>query len=161
MLSPRPVNSGVGLLMNLLRTTRKRIVFIIGVAIAFAAGIVLYFTWKHAPERFYRRAAATLVAINGGNVPGAVVYRSSRDIWLIDMGNGTESYAYTPDDQRLYTCKAPQRVSLPRALYLLKDELPCVQFTDVKSFNPQRRATSRSIEFDSHEGRGRVKVSWF
>jgi hypothetical protein len=121
----------------------------------------LYFAWKHAPERFYRRAPATLVAIDGTTVPGAGVYRSSRDVWLIDMGNGTEWYAYTRDNRRLYTCKAPQRISLPRSLYLLKDELPCIQFTDVKSFNPHPIFTSQSIEFDSHEQRGRVKVTWF
>jgi hypothetical protein len=93
--------------MNLLRTTRRRIILGIGVGMAFVAGLALFLAWKHAPERFYTRAPETVVAINGTTVPGAGVYRSSRDVWLIDMGNGTDgtrihatTSGYTPAMRR-------------------------------------------------------------
>ena len=101
------------------------------------------------------------IALNGHTLPDAAVYRSAEGVWLISLNSGNEWYAYTRDDALLYTCNAPLRISLPRSLLLIKDEpLPCVSFSDVKAFNPHLAVTSQSIEFDSHERLGRIRVTW-
>src|SRR6185369_12093422 len=139
----------------------RRIVYVIAVATTVAISVALYIAAKRSPNSLFKRDAAVTVALNNITLLDARAYRSSQNIWLIDMGNGTEWYGYVRDDQYLMTCQPPQRIPLPRSLYLWKDELPCIHFSDVKESNPHLLITVQSIEFDSREHRGRVKITWF
>ena len=159
MKSRRRVNSDVILLMSFSRKIKKRIVFIALLAIPLSACI--YWALKNRSHRFFVIAPGATVALNGVTLPDAAVYHSGEGVWLISLNHGNEWYAYTRDDGSLYTCNSPLRISLPRSLLLVKDEdLPCVRFSDVKVFNPRLIVLSDSIEFDSHEHRGRIRVTW-
>jgi hypothetical protein len=144
--------------MNFLRKHR-RIIYVVGIVITVGIAAVLYVAAKHSPHRLFKRDGSVSIALNGAQVSDAGAYRSSQNVWLIDMGTGTEWYGYS-DDHYLLKCQPPQRIPLPGSLYLLKDELPCVLFSDVKASNPRLVVTSNSIEFDSHEHRGRVRITF-
>ena len=133
-------------------------VYLAAIAILTVISSAACATKDSSPHLFSRDRAVT-IALNNTDVPDSRVYRAA-NIWLIDTGNGSEWYGYVRDDKFLLTCKSPQRIPLGSSIYLLKDVLPCVPFTDVKAFNPHLLVTSQSIEFDSFENRGRVKATW-
>jgi hypothetical protein len=141
------------------RKIKRRIILIAVFAIPLSA--CAYWALKNRSHRFFVAVPGVTVALNGVTLSDAAVYRSGEGVWLITLNNGNEWYAYTRDDASLYTCNSPLRISLPRSLLLIKDEdLPCVRFSDVKAFNPHLVVLSHSIEFDSHEQRGRIRVTW-
>jgi hypothetical protein len=141
------------------RKIKKRIVLLALLAISFSA--CAYWALKNRAHRFFVTVPGVTVTLNGVMLSDAAVYRSGEGVWLISVNNGNEWYAYTRDDASLYTCNSPLRISLPRSLLLVKDEdLPCVRFSDVKAFDPHLLVLWHSIEFDSHEQRGRIRVIW-
>jgi hypothetical protein len=145
--------------MRFSRKIKKRIIFIALLAIPLS--VFAYWALKNRSHRFFVAVPDTTVALNGITLSDAAVYRSGEGVWLISLNNGNEWYAYTRDDASLYTCNSPLRISLPRSLLLVKDEvLPCIHFSDVKAFNPHLVVLWHSIEFDSHERRGRIRVTW-
>jgi len=139
----------------------RRIIYVLAALIVAAIVAVSYFGAKYSPNRLFTRDSTVTVSLNGEIAPNAQAYRSAQGVWLIDMGNGTEWYGYLRDDQYLMTCQPPLRIPLPRSLYLMRDVLPCVHFGEVMASNPHLLVTPQSIEFDSREHRGRVKVTWF
>jgi hypothetical protein len=145
--------------MHLSRKIKRRIIFIALLSIPLSA--CAYWALKNRSHRFFVIVPGVTVALNGVSLSDAAVYRSAEGVWLISLNSGNEWYAYTRDDASLYTCNSPLRISLRRSLLLVKDEdLPCIRFSDVKAFNPHLVVLSQSIEFDSHERRGRIRVTW-
>jgi hypothetical protein len=146
--------------MPLSRKTKRRLV-LLAALLAIPVAVAAYWALKNKSHRFFRATPNVAVALNGVPVSDASVYRSGEGVWLIDLNRGNEWYAYTDDDSMLYTCKQPWHLSLPRSLLLVKDEvLPCIPFSPVKAFDPHLTVTRGSIEFDSHEHRGRIRVTW-
>jgi hypothetical protein len=137
---------------------RRRGIYLAAVVVAAAIAIALYAANRSG--RLYIRDTKVTIVLNNVTVPNARAYRSSEQIWLIDMGNGTEWYGYVRDDRYLMLCHSPQRVPLPWSMYMLKEVLPCIGFNGVKAFDPHLLVTSQSIEFDSAEDRGRIKITF-
>ena len=128
---------------------------------AFIIGTVLHYELRNAKQRFFLQSWQPVVSLNDMPVDNARAYRSIQGIWLIDMGNETEWYVYLRQEDHLLTCNVKTVARIPGALYFVRDEtLPCVPFSEVMAFNPHRLSTSNSIEFDSHEHRGRVRLTW-
>ena len=147
--------------MIIIQQIKRWLISSVAVAITFVIGVVLYYGLRNAPQRLFVCWSPPSVSVNGITVPGARAYRSLNGVWLIDMGSGDEWYAYLRDEDWLLTCQAPRVISLPHSLYLVENEvLPCIPFNNLKSFNPHPLSTTKSIEFDSHEYRGRVKLIW-
>jgi hypothetical protein len=137
---------------------RRRGIYLVAVVVVAAIAIALYAANRSG--RLYIRHRKVTITLNNVIAPNARAYRSSENIWLIDMGSGTEWYGYVPDDKFLMLCKAPQRIPLPWSIFLVKEVLPCVHFSEVKASNPHLLVTSQSIEFDSFEDRGRIKITF-
>ena len=140
----------------------KRIFASLLLVLAIPIGVSAYWFLKNKSHRFFRASSDASVTLNGVSQPNASLYRSDEGVWLIDLDQRNEWYAYTREDARLYTCKRPRHLPLPRSLlHIYDDSLPCVGFNDLKAFNPNLTVTAQSIEFDSHEHRGRIRVTWF
>lgn len=135
--------------------------YISSAAITFVLGCTAYVGLKNASNRLFLGVSEIEISLNNVELAQSRIYESSSGLLLIDTGNGDEWYANERDERTLYTCRAPQSVLLPHALYLLKDEvLPCIHYSEVKASDPHLEMNSHSIEFDSYQQRGRMRVVW-
>jgi hypothetical protein len=116
---------------------------------------------KNKSHRLFVQVPGTTVTLDGTTEDDTFVYRSASNIWLMSLNGESEWYAYSKDDQELFTCQIPQWIPLPRALFLTKGVLlPCVPFTEAKAYDSHLVVTPEWIEFDSFEKRGRIRLIW-